>query len=382
MIYFKHPPINMVKFPNFDSAMSLTRKLDGLSSGPNLDRLMRNANDGWGFADTNGAIEGKNGFWMDGGKPKIGDLDLPDFLKMSKKAQLDYLNSDVFSPSVMSRVSGKMEANFSPNYKKSLARGAESVKLATVDFMDASGKAVKPRMAGAFDSLTNNFSTKMKFGAAVGAGAWGLVSLLQLAEARSGCFLVGPDGQEEKVGGDCTCVGEGNPNADKCCQACVAGGDEMLCPDTDWTGENPPPSYACPGDAVPGRARRMRATISGAAARARDRAQSLASTKVAAASQDKVSCGCVKAGEWYLEHREVSVFGVMGSMLASAGLMLKKGADGLWDIVKDGLGQLAGPLKMILIVVGAVVGLAVLAGITVVVVKAKKRKSINIGPPP
>jgi len=62
--------------------------------------------------------------------------------------------------------------------------------------------------------------------------------------------------------------------------------------------------------------------------------------------------------------------------------MLKKGADGLWDIVKDGLGQLAGPLKMILIVVGVVVGLAVLAGITVVVVKAKKRKSINIGPPP
>lgn len=372
----------MVKFPNFDSAMSLTRKMDGLAPGPNLDRLMRNANDGWGFADSNGAIEGKNGFWMDGGKPKIGDLDLPDFLKMSKKAQLDYLNSDVFSSSVMSRVSGKMKTNFSPDYKKSLARGAESVKLATDDFMDDSGTAIKPNRASAFDLLTKNFSAKMKFGAAVGAGTWGLVSLLQLAESRSGCFLVGPDGQEEKVGGDCTCAGEGNPNTDKCCQACVAGGDQVLCPGTEWTGEDPPPSYACPGVAVPGRARRMRATISASAARSRDRAKSMASTKVAAASQDKVSCGCVKAGEWYLEHREVSLFGVMGSMLASAGMMLKKLANGLWDIVKDGLGQLAAPLKMILIVLGAVVGLAVLAGITVMVVKAKKRRSINIGPPP
>lgn len=359
----------MVKLPNLPSAIKFAGKMDGLAPGASMDRLMRNANEGWGFADAAGNIDGNNGFWMKDGKPTIGDMDLSDFLKKSRKAQIDYLNSDVFSASVMSRVDGKMGTNFSPDMKKSLDKGAPAVRAAQVDFMDVDGKTVKASKVGAFSNLMDKFSTKMRFGAKVALGAWTLSSLLELAEAGSGCFLVGPEGQEEKVGVDCSCS-EGNPNATSCCEACNSGGDEFLCPGVEWVGDDPPANYVCPGD-VSGRARQMRATMSVAAARAAERAATL--PKVAAAAATSVSCGCVNGGEWRLEQRELTVFDAMGGLLASAGMMLVNVAGDLWDVVLDGLGGVLAPLTTIFIVVGVVVGLAVVAGVTVAVLKARKR---------
>jgi hypothetical protein len=371
----------MVKFPNLDSAMTFARAMDGMAPGPDLDRVMRSANDGWGFADVDGTIDGNNGFWVDAGTPKIGTMNLPDFLRLSKKARLDYLNSDVFSGSVMSRVSKKMEVNFSPNSKKTLERGAEAVKQAKDEFMDASGKVVKGTKKVEFDSLMTKFSKAMKFSAVAGVGIWTVTTLLKLAEAGSGCFLVGPDGQEEKVSKeDCSCSGETNPNADKCCQACNSGGDAFLCPGTEWTGDNPPPNYVCPRD-VPeaGRARRMRSAISVSAARARDIAQGMVAANATSEPTNVASCGCVKAGMWILEQREKNIFGVMADLLAGAGKMLKKMAEGVWDIIEDTFIKPMGDIiKIVFIVIGVVIGLALVAGITVAVVKAtKKRKTLG-----
>lgn len=365
----------MVKLPNLTSAVDLAKRMDGLSPGPSLDRLMRNANDGWGFSNADGTINGRNGFWMKEGRPQVGNMDLHDFLKMSRKAQADFLNSDVFSASVRARVGNKIDASFSSDLTKSVERGAPAARAAQADFIE--GGVVKSTKVSEFDALIKKFSKVMKFGVAAGATVWTVSSLLELVEQGSGCFLVGPDGQEEKVGTDCSCT-EGNPNATSCCDACNSGGDQLLCPGVEWSGPDPPANYVCPSDVVPtGRARQMRATMSVAAALATQRAATLP-TKPAAAKDTRVPCGCVKGGEWYLEHRQLDMFDVIGSLLASAGMMLVEVAKGVgesvWDIVEDGIGALSGPITTILIVVGVVIGAAVLAGVTVAVVKRKKRK--------
>lgn len=348
--------------------MVFAKAMDGVPPGANLDRLMGSANRGWGFADELGSIEGPNGFRVEAGKVFIGDINLATFLRKSDSARVRFLESDVFSPSIMSRVDAKISSTFASDLGKSLKRGAAATAAAADEFMDASGRAVKAGKKVQFGKFMDKFTQTMKFGAKAAVATWGIVELLSLVETGSGCFLVGPDGQEEKVAKeDCSCTG---PNGDKCCNACNAGGDAFLCPDMEWDGPDPPPAYVCPS--VVGRARQMRSSISAAAARARDHAQSMPQL---ASAGTAVSCGCVKAGEWRLETREKSVFGVIGELLAAVGKVVKQVADGALEIVGDGLDKLMGPLKSILIVAGVVLGVGALAGITVVVLKAKKRKA-------
>ena len=361
----------------------MVRPLDGISPGA-LDDMMKAANDGWGFTDSTGKVDGSNGFWKDPatGKVKVGGLDIEAFLKMSNKSKLDYINSDVFSSSARNRVNTKLDANFSPDFKKSVEAGLPGRRAAQADIMD--GGQVKPGKVGTFDALMSKFSAKMAFGAA--AGVWTLVQLQQLAESLSGCFLVGPDGQEEKMSaGDCSCAGDTNPNALACCSACNTGGDNFLCPGLVSSDDPPPPGYQCPSEVEtpPGRARQMRATISAQAAKSRDRAKAIASTRPApqalfdldlGGGGSCVSCGCDKGGEWTLCHREFGVFDVIGNLLAAGGEMLQETAEGVWDIVSDGVMEIASAMKIVIIVISVVVALAVAAAVTVGVIKIVKKK--------
>lgn len=361
----------------FNSAFSITRAMDGLLPGPGLDRMIRVANDGWGFADDVGSIDGPNGFWMDGGTLKIGGMTFPNFMKLSNAGRIEYLNSDAFSVSVRDRLNTKINQNFSPDYAKSLAKGDPTLRLAEADMMD--GKIIKnPTM---WDNFVKKFSTAMKFGVGGTAVVWTAIELAQLVDAQSGCFLVGPDGQEEKVSsGDCSCEGEENPNTASCCNACISAGDSVLCPEVTWTADTPsPPDYVCPGSVEPaGRARKMRSAISASAALARDRAQSLSRTPAGllTGGQTCVSCGCDKA-LWQLCNREGSLFGAIGGLLAGVGKMLVKGLGGIWDIVSDGLGNLLSPLKTIFIIVGVAVGVAIVIGVVVAIIKAKKKQKLK-----
>jgi hypothetical protein len=375
-----------IKPAKLSSAMELAGKMSDMAPGPGMDRIVRNANDGRGFVDDTGGISGKNGFWVKDGRPQIGDMPLSDFLRLTPKKRVDLLNSGAFSPGVMTRVKTKLNATFSSNSKASRNKGAPAARGAELDMMTPDGKSVKPGMKARFGAFVDKFSDRMKFGAKLGAAAWTVATLLQLAEANSGCYLVGPDGEEEKVSGaDCSCSGDANPNATACCNACNSGGDQFLCPGVGWVGDNPPAAYVCPTDVPPaGRARQMRATMSVTAARAMDRATTLSATKLSAAklsegdSTTAIPCGCEKGGQWVLQQRSSSVFGVMADMLASAGLMIVDVAKGVtgaaWDIVGDGLGALTKPLTTLFIAVGALIGVAAIAGVVVAVAKARKKR--------
>ena len=369
----------MVNFKNFISSLTMTKAMNGLASGPDLDLLVRSANDGWGFSDGTGAIDGTNGFWVDAGTPKVGTMRVADFMKLTDKAKFDFINSDAFPSDVRSRVGGKIDANFTPDLQAVLDKGLAARKKAELDFMD--GNTVKPEKVGAFNVFMEKFSFKMAFGGAL--GVWGLVELIKYAEAQSGCFLVGPEGQEEKVSaGDCSCAGGvGNPNAGACCNACNTSGDSFLCPGDVSDTDPPPPNYVCPSETqAPGRARQLsRSSISATAAKARDRAQAVASVRpshsVSGLADGCVSCGC-SAG-WTLCHREVSIFDAIGGLLGSIGDILEEGLNGLLEIVEAGLGQVTGMVKMIILIVGVSVAVAVVIGVTVVVVKKMKQKKLR-----
>jgi hypothetical protein len=387
----------MVKFKNFVSGLSQVRPMNGLPAGPQLDNLLKTANDGWGFSDGTGKIDGTNGFWNDAGTVKVGTMKVDDFLKLSDKAKFDFLNSDAFPVSVKNKL--KIDSNFSPDFAKSVEVGLPGRRAAALDLMD--GNQVKPGKISKFDSFMSKFNAKMALGGVV--TLWTLSEILKLAEAQSGCFLVGPDGQEEKVSsGNCSCEGgEGNPNAYACCQACNANGDNFLCPGLVSSDDPPPPTYECPSEAVQqqpiaGRARKMvRATISAQAAQARDRAQVISSSSPRKSSSPQTqnlingssetcnSCGCAEGGEWTLCHREVGFFDAIGDLLAGIGQKIVEVGGDLLDIVGDGIGELFGglgdALKIIIIVVSVAVGIAIVSGVTVGVVRlVKKRKRIGV----
>jgi hypothetical protein len=389
----------MVKFKNFLSGLSQVRPMNGLPSGSQMDSLLKTANDGWGFGDGTGKIDGTNGFWNDAGTVKVGTMKVSDFLKLSDKAKFDFINSDAFSSAARTKL-GKMDTDFSPDFAKSKEAGLPGRRAAALDLMD--GNQVKPGKVSKFDGLMSKFSAKMALGGA--AAIWTLSELIKLAEAQSGCFLVGPDGQEEKVSsGNCSCEGgEGNPNAYSCCEACNVGGDNFLCPGLVSSDDPPPPNYVCPSESaqqqpIPGRARKMvRATISAQAAKARDRAQVVASSSPRKSSPPQTpsgllsgedetctSCGCVEGGAWNLCHRELGIFDVIGNMLAGIGQKIVEVAEDAFDIISDGIGELFGvfgdTVKIIIIVVSVAVGLAVVAGVTVGVVRlVKKRKRVGV----
>lgn len=304
----------------------MVRPMDGLLPGPQVDSLLKTANDGWGFSDGTGKIDGTNGFWNDAGTVKVGTMKVNDFLKLSDKAKFDFLNSDAFPVSVKDRL--KIDSNFSPDYAKSVDAGLPGRRAAALDMMD--GNQVKAGKVSTFDSFMSKFSAKMALGGV--AAIWTLAELIKLAEARSGCFLVGPDGQEEKVSsGNCSCEGgEGNPNAFSCCQACNANGDNFLCPGSVSSDDPPPPSYECPSEAVQqqpitGRARKMvRATISAQAAKSRDRAQAIASSSPRKSSSPKTQSNIFSGVKPHVPHvgvwREVRGTCVIGRLVFSTPL--------------------------------------------------------------
>jgi hypothetical protein len=372
----------MVNFKKFLSSLQMTKAMNGLTSGPDLDMLLRSANDGWGFSDGTGTIDGTNGFWVDAGTPKVGSMNVSDFMKLSDKAKFDFINSDAFPTDVRTRMSGKIDSNFTSDFQAVREKGLPSRRAAEADYMD--GNTVKPAQVGNFQVFMDKFSVKMALGGA--AGVWGLVELIKLAEAQSGCFLVGPEGQEEKVSaGDCSCEGGvGNPNAGACCSACNTTGDSFLCAGGVSDEDPPPPNYTCPSETVvAGRARQFaRTSISAQAAKARDRAVNIASSKVPVSASENttlkdgcVSCGCTEL--WTLCHREVSIFDAIGDLLASLGDIIEQTVDGLLNIVKAALGEILSVVKMVMIIVGVAVAAAIVIGVTVVVVKKLKKKKLR-----
>ena len=380
-----------IRTPNLDSAIRMVRSLDNLLPGPAFNNMIRTLNQSWGFADELGDISGKNGFWNDAGVAKIGTMPVPDFMRLSKKAKLDFLESDAFSPTARTRMGDAVNANFTSKFDDVARAGQDGLRKAKADMMEPNGRTVKNQPM--FNQFMDKFGTAMKLTAAAALVTWTASELQKLVDAGSGCFLVGPEGEEMKVSsGNCSCGdAANNPNAEACCAACVGSGDSFTCPgDAPWSGDGPaPPEWVCPSEPQipppPGRARAMRASLSVAAATATGRAAALAHTPrnlppTPAATSECVPCGCESA-KWGLCQRNLGVFDVIGDLLASVGKAIVDVGGGVLDISEDVLGGLLGPLsgimKIILISVGVAAGLAVIIGVTVVVLKKKKRKKLR-----
>lgn len=392
-----------VKPLNLSSALGMIKYMDSMPLGSAMDDLIRTSNGAWGFADEFGDISGTAGFRIDAGVPKIGNKTVGDFLKMSSKARLDFLSNDAVFDAVRTRMDNAVNNNFTDNFTRVLDEGVPVRNKAQADLMNIDGKTVKN--PGKFDFLVKNMDKALKFGAVAAVSTWSAIKLVELAEAGSGCFLVGPEGEESKVsGGDCDCLGgSDNPNAQSCCEACVESGDDVLCPGTTWNNPDvdPPVDYVCPTPTTAGRARRMRAnpTLSVSAAKARDRASGLARSKKAAAAgggeqrsllggndETCVSCGCASAN-WLLCHRDLGVFDVIANMAASVGKKIVETVvdigegilDTFYELADAAADLLAGPLKLIAIVVGGAVGAAVVVTTIIFVVRAVKRKKSGGG---
>ena len=153
-----------IRTPNLDSAIRMVRSLDNLLPGPAFNNMIRTLNQSWGFADELGDISGKNGFWNDAGVAKIGTMPVPDFMRLSKKAKLDFLESDAFSPTARTRMGDAVNANFTSKFDDVARAGQDGLRKAKADMMEPNGRTVKNQPM--FNQFMDKFGTAMKLTAA------------------------------------------------------------------------------------------------------------------------------------------------------------------------------------------------------------------------
>jgi hypothetical protein len=316
------------------------------------------------------------------GKNKVS---LDAFNKLSTTAKVDFMNSpDNFDLSVRTKMDAALDANFVDIEvrTKALELGKTSME-SFKSKVTVNGEIVTTSTSwtGVMDKLNKLFLAA--------AGVWGLVALNNLLEGNTGCFLVGPDGEKERVGNgtDCNCVGDTNPLRTTCCTACKVGGDDsLICPD-DVASDKWTDPYVCPGDTQEGNAPRrgVRSAISVSAAASLARATALAKPATAASSVDVTaaaastctSCGCDVAGEWKLCVETSDIFDTIADLFAGAGEFLEEGADGLFELVKAPLDFLSGigdAFKNVFVYVAIAVGVGVVVTVAVLVARAVKKK--------
>ena len=386
----------MVKILNFSTAVNGPFLRGLTSTSPSLIHSLDALNTGWGFTpDAFGAQPGSR-FRLEGGQVMIGNITLDVFNSMSLTQKVDFFNDPtVFDGAVRTKISNAIDGNFvDPSTRaRSLEMGRSSLEKTEAD-LRVNGQAGTVNTASVkWTTLMGKLSKVALHGA---AALWTLNKLNELVESNSGCFMEGPNGESMRMGGRdsfCGCAetdttGAINALRQACCTKCKISGDTALICPTDSPSDMWTDPYVCPADPLSGAQVRLgkksRSSISAYAAAAQKRAETLAlaqrqaSTAVLSGTTEVdtcTSCGCsTEAGEWKLCMREASVWSVIGGIVADAGMMIVEGLDGLPDIVSALLGALAGPIKMVLTVVGVAVGAAIVVGASIMIARAAKKK--------
>lgn len=287
-----------------------------------------------GYGD-DGVIKGKEGVYFDKATkmPMIGDIPLDIFRKMDDP--IAFLSDPKIFPDGSVNARKQISKLADPEQFKLNRKASDpGIEYLRKQHLDSDGKVKDP------SKLNNYFWTTFK---AVGVTSAVATALSIIANSRSGCFLVNADGEEQRVDpGECTCKSMGtdedgipnNPNALACCEKC----NNKTCPgDDEERGEE----WVCPDASAP----------------------------VSKPGDRCTSCGCDKGNEWRLCYRKLDMFDVFADFVAAMGKIIDKAGD-LGEGILDAAKSL---VRMIVIVVVVVIGLAVSGGITAFVVKQVKK---------
>lgn len=373
--------------------VNYSKALTGLSRAFTLTQLvptdlaminaLQSLNNTFGFTpNADGALPASR-FRVENNKVKVGNISLDEFFAMSKSDQVNYLKTSTdFDDTTRVKVGLAIDQNF-----VDVATRAKVLKLSDQGLLDMQ-KKISPdgSINTSHPSWTKLMSSLTTLSLLAGGVAWSLTLLNELVEANSGCFLVGPNGEETRLGtGDCNCAttdasGAVNLYRQACCTACKSHGDtSLICPgDTPsatWT-----QPYVCPTDPIPTPVAAMRSALSTSATVAMARAEALARAKkttpvtYATAISTCQSCGC-KTESWTLCYRKATVWGVIVGIAADAGKILTEAVDGFVDIGADALGGLlSGVLRPIVISIGVAVGVAIIVAVVMLVVKKRRKQ--------
>ena len=314
--------------PRIDTAL---KNLDGVSKGAPT----HTANEMIGFAEPGKGpelIRGQ-GLWWDGDVFMIGNKSVKSFRAMSPSARVKYLSDpEVFPVDVSKRVETNI-GDMVPidEFNRLLAKSQPGVKALRAEYANPDGTIKNP-------SKWKGYVVKV-LGVVGLKAAIAFTTLSLLAQGRSGCFIVSPGGEEDKVDqGDCSCEGGiNNPNALTCCEKC----GNKTCPgDKGERGEE----WVCP-----------------------EPSEDTPTSK----DGDKCTlCGCDDA--WRLCKREVDVFDVLNDIGAGAGRFIDEAGEFVEDLAATTTKVTKTVFIIILVMAG--VGVTVAAGVGVSRL-VKKRKS-------
>ena len=326
-------PINV---PKLKSALTFVKDLPRLSGAVLTDGVNR-ANHMLGFSDKMGKIKGKAGVWVsNAGDVMIGTkMKLKDFLGMSDSRKAKYLESKEFSSISLDDIEVRIDS-FSPDPEGALRRSEPAAAKLRSEVMHPDGRVKDPAK---FDLMLSR-AAKVT-GIAVMAGVGGSLSAVALktygllSQTRSGCFMVGPEGQTYKAHSDvCSCE-EGNPNASMCC----GQAPHLQCPDDEFIPDGPE-LWTCPGGEP----------VDGC-----------------------VACGATEdpAKDWNLCTREEDIMDVIMGELAAVGKVFNDAGDVVDDVVESTKKS----SKKAAIYIGIGVGVLVALSITGLVIRiTRKRK--------
>lgn len=384
-----------IRFPNLSSfATAFSSALMRRKISPDVpDVELSSLNTQFGldgatlFDGTSGHIRKVNG------QIKIGDMLFDDFNKLSLDAKLEFINTK-FNPGSVTKFSDRINSKFVDASKRvrALDEGASGVARAEKGSLKADGTV---------NTGSKSWTTLMTKLAVVYGGTWTLLYINKLLEGNSGCFLMGPDGEEERLSGDkenCNCSTPNSIYANACCTKCKLNGDtNLICPNesqTDnWTipYENVCPSISSSAArSLTSRVTRSRSAISASADAAQVQAEAMAlalaatappraatATATSALSSSSVctSCGCSpEAGLWKLCYRDESVFSIIGGLVADVGKKIVEGVDGALDIIDATLGALGDVMRLVGMVVGGAIGVAILVAASILIARVVKKK--------
>ncbi len=297
----------MGKFtPNFSkmvTAVNMASMINNMTGVARINSLPA-LNNAFGFRVADGAdgATDASGFRVDSGSGnihigKVGrSITVDAFIDMTGRSQRAFLNNDLnFTPEMQGRMKTAVNGNFATVKNSGLAKkkGAANLKKAEADMPVPSGEK--------WSKFMGKFSKLMEYGVKGTFVLWTLAQLNELVSENTGCYLVGPDGQQTKKPGECNCLVAEPDNRDACCMACkgqaiddgvVGGNADLICASDAADADKTP--YRCPADPVPG-ASRTNLSVAAAAAVARATGMALASPGVArstAAPDTCVGCGC------------------------------------------------------------------------------------------
>ena len=381
--------IKMVKLSNLLTASKRVVPTSSLAVlSPALAESLSFHNNTFGFTpDADGNLP-STAFRVEAGQIKVGNITLKEFVALSTEGKAQFLNDpDVFDASTRANMNKAIDVNYVDEARRTQLIESNRKVIEELEKRVTTNGIVNTNHVAWVDLMGKLGKTTL-----LGVGlTWTYLKLKELAEKNSGCFLIGPNGEEQRLGsagsGGCTCApttayGDSNPYHAVCCTKCKLDDSSLVCPgDTPSSTASVP--YTCPEAALGG----VRSPLGGVrSVLSIDSATALAKADVlgrAAAKADVLgraaqsavpaachSCGC--STDWKLCERTTGVMDVINDLVSDLGNELLEGVDGVFDIVASTISSITTTVKVI-IAVGAVVGAAVLIGVVVSVVRKRKK---------